>query len=83
MAVFALRPRSCLPAPLRDAPHPPPGVAMSIAISTRMLAGLTMQAQVVLVAVPTRDLLIMHPPASVARLLAGHRGRQPERHDDG
>lgn len=56
---------------------------LTLPVAARMMAGLTMEARVVLVAVPARDLLIVHPPALVARLLAGHYGRQPERHDDG
>ncbi|GAA4722212.1 hypothetical protein [Phytohabitans rumicis] len=56
---------------------------LTLPVSTRMLAGLTMEAQVVLVAVPTRDLLIVHPPPLIARLLAAHYCRQPENQDDG
>ncbi|GFJ93366.1 hypothetical protein [Phytohabitans rumicis] len=56
---------------------------LTLPVSARILAGLDMQARVVLVAVPAQDLLIVHPPVLVARLLAGHYGRQPERHDDG
>jgi hypothetical protein len=56
---------------------------LTVPVAARMLAGLDVVAGVVLVAVPARDLLIVHPPALVARLLAGHYGRQPERHDNG
>jgi hypothetical protein len=56
---------------------------LALPVSARMLAGLATEAQVVLVAVPTRALLIVHPPALVARLLAEHYGRQMESHDNG
>jgi hypothetical protein len=51
--------------------------------SARMLAGLDAQPRVVLVAVPTKDLLIAHPPVLIARLLAEHYGQPLERHDNG
>jgi hypothetical protein len=56
---------------------------LTLPASARMLAGLAVEARVVLVAVPTQELLIVHPPALIARLLAGHYGRQPEHHADG
>jgi hypothetical protein len=55
---------------------------LTLPVSARVLAGLDMAARVVLVAVPARDLLIAHPPALVARLLAAHHGHQPGGHDD-
>jgi hypothetical protein len=56
---------------------------LTLPVSARMLAGFDAVAGVVLVAVPTRDSLIVHPPALVARLLTGHYGRPPENGDDG
>jgi hypothetical protein len=56
---------------------------LTLPISARRLAGLDAQPHVLLVAVPTRDLLIAHPPALIAHLLAEHYGRQPDRHGDG
>lgn len=56
---------------------------LTLPVSARMLAGFDAVAEVVLVAVPALDLLIVHPPALIARLLAVHYGRQPGRHDDG
>ena len=54
---------------------------LTLPVSARLLAGL--HASVVLVAVPTQGLLIVHPPALIAHLLAAHYGRQPETGDDG
>jgi hypothetical protein len=51
---------------------------LTLPVSARMLAGLDVYTRVVLVAVPTQDLLIVHPPALIARLLAGHYGQLPE-----
>lgn len=56
---------------------------LTLPISARMLAGLDLEARVVLVAVPTRDLLLVHPPALIAGLLAEYYGPRPEHHDDG
>ena len=50
---------------------------LTLPVSVRSLAGLDTQARVVLVAVPTQDLLIAHPPRLIARLLANHYGQQP------
>jgi bifunctional DNA-binding transcriptional regulator/antitoxin component of YhaV-PrlF toxin-antitoxin module len=54
---------------------------LTLPVSVRTLAGLDIQARVVLVAMPTQDLLIVHPPPLIARLLAEHHGREPEIHD--
>jgi hypothetical protein len=51
---------------------------LTLPVSVRMLAGLDAQARVVLIAVPTRDLLIVHSPALIAHLLVEHYGRQQE-----
>jgi hypothetical protein len=56
---------------------------LTLPASARMLAGLNVQARIVLIAVPTEGLLIVHPPALIAQLLAAHYGRQPEIRDDG
>jgi hypothetical protein len=56
---------------------------LTLPISARTLAGLDADAQVVLVAVPTRDLLIVHPPALIARLLAEHYRHRPAYNSDG
>jgi hypothetical protein len=55
---------------------------LTLPASARTLAGLDAQSRVVLVAVPTADLLVVHPPALITRLLDVHYG-QPEVHDDG
>jgi hypothetical protein len=54
---------------------------LTLPVSARTLAGLDTQARVVLVAVPTRGLLIVHPPPLIARLLAEHYTAQPGIHD--
>jgi hypothetical protein len=56
---------------------------LTLPASARMLAGLATEARVVLVAVPTQDLLLVHPPALIVRLLATHYGQQPGIHADG
>jgi hypothetical protein len=55
---------------------------LMLPIAARMLAGLAADAQIVLVAVPARELLIVHPPALVARLLAEHYGHRPAYNGD-
>lgn len=54
---------------------------LTLPVAARTLAGLDAQALVVLVAVPTRDLLIVHPPQLISRLLAEHYAAQPGIHD--
>lgn len=56
---------------------------LTLPVSARLLAGLDARARIVLIAVPTDGLLIVHPPTLIAHLLAEHYGRQPEIHDDG
>ncbi|WP_204010274.1 hypothetical protein [Virgisporangium aurantiacum] len=56
---------------------------LTLPVSARMLAGLDAQARVALFAVPREGLLIVHPPALIAHLLAEHYDRQPEIRDDG
>ena len=56
---------------------------LTLPVAARTLAGLDAAARVVLVAVPARDLLIVHPPALVARLLAEHYGHRPAQYGDG
>ncbi|GIE75077.1 hypothetical protein Aph02nite_10270 [Actinoplanes philippinensis] len=56
---------------------------LTVPVAARSLAGLDAEARVMLVAVPTRDLLVAHPPALVAHLLARHYAHQATGHDDG
>ena len=56
---------------------------LTLPMSARMLAGLDADARVVLVAVPVRDLLIVHPPALIARLLAEHYRHRAAHYGDG
>jgi hypothetical protein len=52
---------------------------LTLPIAARTLAGLDAAAQVVLVAVPGRELLIVHPPTLIVRLLTEHYGHRPTR----
>jgi hypothetical protein len=56
---------------------------LAVAASARVSAGLDRDAQVVLVAVPSRAMLVVHPPALVASLLAGHYAAGSEGCDGG
>lgn len=56
---------------------------LTLPVSARTLARLDAEPQVLLVAVPTRDLLIAHPPALMVRLLAEHYGQGPGSVNDG
>lgn len=52
-------------------------------VAVRMLVGLDVEAQVILVAVPGQSLLVVHPPALIERLLTEYYGRGAEHQDDG
>ncbi|WP_204009242.1 hypothetical protein [Virgisporangium aurantiacum] len=56
---------------------------LTLPASARLLAGLDTQTRVVLIALPTQDLLLEQSPALIAHLLIEHYGRQPETCDDG
>ena len=56
---------------------------LTLPMSARTLAGLDADAHVVLVAVPGRELLIVHPPTLIARLLTEHYGHRPTHDGDG
>lgn len=56
---------------------------LTVPVAARSLAGLDAEARVMLIAVPTRDLLIVHPPALIAHLLTQHYAHQATGHDDG
>lgn len=50
---------------------------LAVPAPARVMAGLDRSRQVVLLAMPSRAMLIMHPPALVAGLLADHYAQQP------
>ncbi|GIJ64403.1 hypothetical protein Vau01_119190 [Virgisporangium aurantiacum] len=50
---------------------------LTLPVSARALAGLDREGWIVLVAIPARGALIVHPPALIARLLTDYYGRQP------
>jgi hypothetical protein len=55
---------------------------LTLPVSARALAGLDRQTRIVLIAAPAQNLLIVHPPTLIARLLTDHYRSQPHHNHD-